>query len=187
MRRAAAIVIAAVVAASCIPWLRHQHLFSVFVGITAIVLSLVMVFAGLRAFANWSRKAAQQVGPGQSAWLSSKLFTRLSAAVVVLLSILIISQFVATHTDAYRLAVTTARQSPQFTEELGAPIEEGWFSADKWEFGNPVTAELTIPVKGSKRKGSLRARAVKEESRWRLTELALELTGPSEHIDLLSR
>ena len=129
----------------------------------------------------------QKPGPSQSAWLSSRLLSRLSAAGIVLIAVLVVSQFAVTHTDAYRLAVATARQTPQFTEALGAPVEEGWFSADKWEFGSPATAQLTIPVKGSKREGSLRARAVKEESRWRLTELALEFTGSSERIDLLSK
>jgi len=122
----------------------------------------------------------------QSSWLSTRVRTRLLVAVLALLLIPVVSQLVATHTGAYKLAVATAHEMPQFREALGFPIREGWFSGDKWEFGNPARAELMIPVKGSRRKGDLRALAIKEDGRWKLKELTLELAQSGERIDLLA-
>jgi hypothetical protein len=94
--------------------------------------------------------------------------------------------FVATSGGAYKLAVATANQKPQFTEVLGAPIREAWFSEGKTEYGNPARAELTIPVAGSKEKGDLRVVAIKEDGDWKLKELTLELVRSGERIDLLA-
>jgi hypothetical protein len=44
MRKSAAIVVAIIVAASCIPWLRHQRFFSVLVAIIAVALAGIIVF-----------------------------------------------------------------------------------------------------------------------------------------------
>jgi hypothetical protein len=124
-------------------------------------------------------KAASIWSSGRSRWLLG--------AVLLGLIIPLVFQFVVTRTDAYRLAVTTAHGTPKFREALGLPIREGWFSGGNREFGNPSTAALTIPVSGSRRKGNLRALAIKENGRWRLEELVLELAEPDEHIDLLSK
>jgi hypothetical protein len=104
---------------------------------------------------------------------------------VVLTLMLTVPHFMPTGSGAYKLAVTTAHQSPRFKEMLGEPITEAWFSAGKEEFGNPATAEMLIPVQGRMRRGNLRVRAVKDGGRWRLTELKLELAQPDEQIDLL--
>ena len=119
-------------------------------------------------------------------WSSGRLRWLLGAVLLGLI-IPLVFQFVVTRTDAYRLAVTTAHGTPQFKEALGLPIREGWFSGGNRGFGNPSTAALTIPVSGSRRKGNLRALAIKENGRWRLEELVLELAEPDEHIDLLSK
>ena len=80
----------------------------------------------------------------------------------------------------------TRHQTPQFTEALGAPIGEAWFSESTMEYGNPAKAELTIPVKGSRQKGDLRALAIKEDGRWKLKKRTLELSQSGERIDLLA-
>jgi hypothetical protein len=92
----------------------------------------------------------------------------------------------ATSSDAYKLAVATAHQSAQFNELLGTPVSEGWFSEGKIEFGNPVTADLLIPVRGRLRSGNLRAFVLKGDRGWRLKDLTLELAHPREPIDLLA-
>jgi hypothetical protein len=46
MRKTAAIVVGILVGASCIPWLRHQHFFSVLGGVITVVLFCVLVFGG---------------------------------------------------------------------------------------------------------------------------------------------
>lgn len=184
MRKIAPAVMGVIVVASCIPWLRHQHFFSIGVGATAIVLAGLLVAAAVHAAFTWSKR--QQSGSQRSTWLSPKLRNWLLVAVLLGLLIPVVSQFVARSSDAYKLAVATARQTPQFTEALGAPIKEAWFSEGRTEYGNPARAELTIPVTGSKQKGDLQVVAIKEDGRWRLKELRLEVARSGERIDLLA-
>lgn len=98
---------------------------------------------------------------------------------------LIAPRFIATTSGAYKLAVATAQRSPQFTEILGPPVSEEWFSEGKEQLGNSAKAELLIPVRGQKRHGQLRALAFKNAGRWQLEQLTLELTLPDERINLL--
>ncbi len=183
MRKTIAIVVGIVVAASCVPWLRHQHFFSVLVGLTAIVLIGFMAFGGLRALS--ARWRPQQASSAQSGWWSPRFRNLLLGAAFVLVLMLTVPHFMATNSGAYKLAVATAHQSPQFMEALGAPVAEAWFSEGKEEWGNPAKATLMVPVQGQKRQGNLRAVAVKVDGEWRLKELTLELSQPEEHIDLL--
>src|SRR4029077_9211159 len=121
----------------------------------------------------------------QSGWWSPRFRNLSLGAAFVLLLILAVPHFMATTSGAYKLAVATASQSPQFREALGVPVTEAWFSEGQEEWGNPAKATLVVPVHGRKRQGSLRALAVKEAGTWRLTELTLELTQSGDHIDLL--
>jgi hypothetical protein len=105
---------------------------------------------------------------------------------IFLVIILTVPHFVATSSGAYKLAVATAHQTPQFTEALGAPIREAWFSEGQEVWGHPASAEWLIRVRGRMRNGNLRVLAIKDDGRWTLKELSLELTQPDEHINLLS-
>ena len=108
-------------------------------------------------------------------------------AVIFVALMLTLPHFVATTSGAYKLAVATAHRKPQFTQTLGPPIREAWFSGGKTVWSDPATAEMLIPVRGQIRNGNLRARAIKDGGQWRLTELTLELASPDEHIDLLAK
>ena len=118
---------------------------------------------------------------------SARLRSLLIGATIVVALMLTVPHFVATTSGAYKLAVATAHQKAQFTQMLGPPITEAWFSEGKQVWSNPATAEMLIPVRGQTRSGNLRARAIKDGGQWRLTELTLELTSPDEHIDLLGK
>lgn len=107
------------------------------------------------------------------------------ALVVILM--LTVPHFVATNSEIYKLAVTTANQSQQFRDVLGPPVSEAWFSEGTWQLGNSGRGEILIPVQGRTRRGNLRAIGRKDGGSWRLTELTLELTEPDERIDLLSK
>jgi len=122
-----------------------------------------------------------------SKWSSARSRRLLWGGALVLILMLTVPHFMATTSGAYKLAVATAHQSPQFGEALGNPVAEAWFSEGREEWGNPAKAEMLIPVQGRMRRGNLRAHASKDGGRWRLTELTLELTQPDEHIDLLSK
>jgi len=122
-----------------------------------------------------------------SGWSSARSRNLLMGAALVILLMLTVPHFVATTSGAYKLAVETSNQALHFTEALGTPVTEAWFSDGKEQWGNPATAEMLIPVRGRMRSGNLRARAIKNGGRWRLTELTLELTQPDESIDLLAK
>jgi hypothetical protein len=100
---------------------------------------------------------------------------------------LTVPHFVATTSGAYKLAIVTAHQKPLFTQTLGAPITEAWFSEGNQVWSDPAKAEMLIPVRGQMRSGNLRARAIKHSGQWQLTELTLELSSPDEQIDLLRK
>ncbi|MGB8734096.1 MAG: cytochrome c oxidase assembly factor Coa1 family protein [Candidatus Sulfotelmatobacter sp.] len=122
-----------------------------------------------------------------SRWSSAKLRKLLWGAAVFVVLMLTVPHFMATSSGIYKVAVTTAHQSPQFKQVLGLPVSEAWFTEGSWQLGNTGRGEILIPVQGRMRRGNLRARAIKDDGRWRLTELTLELTQPDEHIDLLSK
>jgi Cytochrome oxidase complex assembly protein 1 len=122
-----------------------------------------------------------------SGWSSARLRKLLLGAALFILLMLTVPHFMATTSGAYKLAVETAHQTPHFTEALGTPVTEAWFSGGKEEWENPATAEMLIPVRGRMRSGNLRVRAIKNGGRWRLTELTLELTQPDESIDLMAK
>ncbi len=186
MRKVVAIVMGVVVAASCVPWLRHQHFFSVAVGVTTVALAAFMVFGAARTLSVWLKQKPQEAGSAQSGRWSQNFRNQLLGAAFVLMLMFTVPHFMATTSGAYKLAVVTAHQSPRFREALGVPVKEAWFSEGKEEWGNPARAEMLISVRGRVRRGNLKALAVKDDGRWRLTELTLELTQPDERINLLS-
>ena len=77
---------------------------------------------------------------------SRRLRKLLSGAVFVLVLILTLPHFAATTSGAYKLAVATAHQTPQFGQALGTPVKEAWFSDGRIVLANPATAEMLIPV-----------------------------------------
>jgi hypothetical protein len=103
----------------------------------------------------------------------------LVGAVVVAVLMFTAPHFMATTSGAYKLAVATAHQSPQFREALGTPVTEAWFSEGTIKLGNSADAKLLIPVRGPKQNGSLRVQAAKDDGGWRLRELTLELERPA--------
>jgi hypothetical protein len=185
MRRTVAIAVGIVVAASCVPWLRHQPFFSVLVGLTALALAGLTVFVGARALFAWSTQKHEKAGSAQSGQWPPRFRHLLLGAALILVLMLTAPHFVATTSGAYKLAVATAHQSPQFREALGVPVSEAWFSEGTFELGDQGKAEMVIPVHGRTGKGTLRALAIKDGGSWRLQELTLELTQSGDHINLL--
>lgn len=186
MRRRVSIAVAIVVAASCIPWIRHQRSYSMLVAITIVVLAGFIVIAVVRALAGWQGKESHRGGKGAFGVWSPRLRNVCVGAALILVLTFTLPHFVATSSGAYRLALETANQTPQFVERLGKPIGEAWFSEGRTQYGNPAKAELTIPVTGAKEKGNLQVIAIRENGDWKLTRLTLELARSGEQIDLLA-
>jgi hypothetical protein len=88
--------------------------------------------------------------------------------------------------DVYREAVARAKASPAVQAELGSPIHEGW-----WILGHVRTrastrsAALFVPLKGTKKNGTIRAVAHKSAGRWIYDRLEVEVEGRQERISLL--
>jgi len=176
---------AIVVVASCIPWLRHQELFSVLVGITAVALVGFMAHRSFRTLSSWH--TLWQSRPAHSKWRIPISRKHLWGWVIVLVLTLTLPHFAMVFGGDYKLAVATAHKSRQFNEALGAPVREGWFSEGKGTLEKPIRSAMLIPVRGKKGKGNLRVQAAKDDGIWRLTKLTLELEGSSKPLDLLSK
>lgn len=182
-----AITIGIIVALSCVPLIRHRWFFSLLVGTIVIGLIGFLLFGAGRALFVWANQNHRESNSTQAYGRSSRLRKFLVGAALILVLMLIVPHFAMTSSAAYKLAIATAHQSPQFTAVMGTPVKEAWFSEGKEDLGISATAEMLIPVRGSIRKGNLRVLAIKNNGRWQLRTLILELTKPEEHIDLLSQ
>ena len=182
MRKTIAIVVAILVGASCIPWVRRQQFFSTIIAATALAIFLLMAYG----IARWSLRRASETQKARPLVPRKRLRVILILVPVFLLFLLLVPHFVATSGGDYKLAVATAHKSPRLVEALGSPLKEGWFSEGKRETGDHAKSEMSIPIRGPKRAGSLRVFAIRDNGTWQLQELSLELTDPGEHIDLLS-
>ena len=87
---------------------------------------------------------------------------------------------------AYTEAMTRAQQSPQVLEKIGQPLQPGWFiSGSINTSGSSGNADFSIPLSGSKGKGTLYVVAKKSAGLWQFETLQVEVEGESQRIDLL--
>ena len=90
------------------------------------------------------------------------------------------------HTDVFRDALDKARANPQVRAELGEPIHEGWWLSGTVNTTGPSgNADISIPLKGSKRDGTLYAIAHKSAGEWTYDRLEVAVAGRPERIKLL--
>jgi hypothetical protein len=110
-------------------------------------------------------------------------------AVVVLLAAIGVGVFffvmsLMKGSDVYREALARMNANALATQVLGAPIEAG-FPMGKIQISGPSgEAELSIPVTGSARRGTIYLEATKEMGKWRYDRIELEVEGRDERIDL---
>ena len=108
----------------------------------------------------------------------------LAAAFVVAIVVFVFS--VIRQTDVFKDALERAKANPQVQAELGEPIREGWWlSGQVNTTGSSGHADLSIPLKGSQKNGTLYAVAEKSAGKWTYDRLEVEVEGRSERIDLL--
>ena len=90
------------------------------------------------------------------------------------------------NTDVFRTALERAKASPEVQAELGEPVEEGWYlTGEVKTVGSSGHADISIPLKGSKKDGTLYAVADKEAGEWTYERLEVAVEGREERIDLL--
>lgn len=105
---------------------------------------------------------------------------------VFILSIVVFVFSVIRSTDVFRDALERAKADPQVRAELGEPVEAGWWLSGNVEATGPSgTADISIPLKGSRQNGKLYAVAHKSAGRWTYDTLEVEVEGREERIDLL--
>ena len=88
--------------------------------------------------------------------------------------------------DVYRGALERANATSAATEALGAPVEGGFPMGSINISGPSGEAELSIPVHGSRAKGTIYVEATRAMGRWQYDRLELEVEGRDERIDLNS-
>ncbi len=101
-------------------------------------------------------------------------------------SIMVFVFSVIRSTDVFREALERAKADPQVRAELGEPIREGWWVSGNVETAGPSgSADISIPLKGSRQSGTLYAVAHKSAGRWNYETLEVEVKGRPERINLL--
>ncbi|HKY05603.1 MAG TPA: cytochrome c oxidase assembly factor Coa1 family protein [Blastocatellia bacterium] len=89
--------------------------------------------------------------------------------------------------DVYQQALTKAKSNPAVTRELGEPIEPGWLVSGSINVNNGSgDANLSIPVSGPKKGGTVYALATKKQGRWEFSTLEVEVDGQGRRINLLA-
>ncbi len=90
------------------------------------------------------------------------------------------------HTDVFREAVARAEANPKVRAELGEPIREGWWVMGRVKMTGPSGyANLSIPLKGSRKDGTLYTVAHKSAGIWRYNTLEVAVEGQPGRISLL--
>jgi hypothetical protein len=90
--------------------------------------------------------------------------------------------------DAYQQGVAIAQQDPAVLVELGEPVEPGFFATGSIKVSGPSgSADLAVPIAGTRAKGTLYIVAIKEAGRWTMRVLEVEVEGRHERIPLMNR
>jgi hypothetical protein len=89
-------------------------------------------------------------------------------------------------TDVFKDALDKAKADPQVQTELGEPIREGWWLSGQVKTSGPSgNADISIPLKGSRKNGTLYAVAHKSAGEWTYERLEVAVDGREERINLL--
>jgi cytochrome oxidase complex assembly protein 1 len=88
--------------------------------------------------------------------------------------------------DAYKMALARAKADPRVTNALGSPIEDGFFASGTTNVsGTSGHADMTVPISGSKGKGTLYFVASKFAGQWTFSKLMVEMANTGQRIDLI--
>jgi hypothetical protein len=88
--------------------------------------------------------------------------------------------------EPYQHAVAVASSNPDVVLELGTPVTPGWFTSGNINVaGDSGNADLEIPLKGSRHRGTLYVVAKKTDGAWTYTKLRMLAEGQESPIELL--
>jgi hypothetical protein len=89
--------------------------------------------------------------------------------------------------DVYKQAVALASANEQVHAQIGDPIKADWLISGELKVSNDSgKANLSIPISGSRGRGTIRAVASKSGGVWRFSCLRVIVGGHRSVIDLLS-
>ena len=109
-------------------------------------------------------------------------------AIVVAIALIVTLVFGALKSsDAYKEALEKATRNPTVVSELGEPIEAGWLVSGSINVsGSSGEADLSIPISGPKKSGTIYAVARKSAGVWRFSTLEVEVQGRTTRISLMT-
>lgn len=88
--------------------------------------------------------------------------------------------------EPYQHAIAVASSNPDVVRELGTPIAPGWFLSGNINVsGSSGNADLSIPLKGSRHRGTLYVVAKKTDGAWTYKKLKMLVEGQESPIELL--
>ena len=125
-------------------------------------------------------------GSQRSWWQRNWKWTVPALVAVLMASIALFVFTMFRHTDVFREAVARAEANPQVRAELGEPIREGWWVMGQVRTTGPSgKASLAIPLKGSRKDGTLHAVAHKSAGTWKYDTLEVAVEGQPGRISLV--
>jgi hypothetical protein len=90
------------------------------------------------------------------------------------------------NSDVYKQAIAQATANPQVRAQIGEPIKADWLISGELKVSNDTgSANLSIPISGSRGRGTIRAVASKSGGVWRFSCLQVLVVGHRSGIDLL--
>jgi hypothetical protein len=131
---------------------------------------------------------------GQPSWFSrnKKWFIPTVIVVPILLIALFVGGILALvfgmmkSSEPYQHAVAAASADTRVIAQLGAPVTTGWFAGGNINIsGSSGTADLSIPLNGPQRHGTVYVVARESGGVWRYQRLEVRIEGVPERINLL--
>ena len=110
------------------------------------------------------------------------------AAVAVVIVLIVTLVFGALKSsDVYKRAMAKATANPTVISELGEPIESGWMVSGSISVnGSSGEADISIPISGPKKSGTIYAVGRKSAGEWKFSRLEVEVPNRPLRINLLS-
>jgi hypothetical protein len=172
-------------------WNREASWMLWILGIALVVSTLgYCVFVAIRLISRHTKFAApphlaQERTPKQRFAFGAIIILATSAFVA---SLLVLIEHKVRSSPVYQASVARAQGSSVVLEQLGSPVNVGWFVQGQLSESTDGSgsATLTIPLEGPKGGGKLRVRAARQARIWRFSILRFIPNGNSPAVDLLS-
>jgi len=133
--------------------------------------------------------------PEQKGWFGRnwKWFVPVGCLSVVLMIVVFIAAVVffafgsIKSSEVYQQAITKTKSNAAVIREFGEPIEPGWLISGHINVSDSSgSADLSIPISGPKKSGTVYAVATKKMGKWEIHGLEVAIEGESKRINLLT-